>query len=180
MSAVFAPASSNTAFILNPSSSFAESTELRIRQAAEIVFFLASDFTMARLVDVSTSPAMLSLMRITPLGQATIAAVILSWSFFEITFLGLFTSSSVTASVGSVTESSALITSVKSSISLTKLFVLEFLTASTPKASRGMALRKLQPSNSASFTPSFSCAAFNKRKNTLIALPLPSGMSIPE
>jgi hypothetical protein len=47
----------------------------------------------------------------------------------------------------------------------------DLLIAMTPKASLGMALRRLPPSMETSLAPSFSCAESNILKKTLMAFP---------
>ena len=163
-----------------PRSSLAESTELRIRQAMFTVFFSASVFTMARFEEVSTSPGMLSLMRITPFGQAMMALVILTWVLLLSTVLGLSTGSMVTVRSGSTAASSLLMTPTRLSTRVTNSGIFLFFTASSPKASRGMAFRRLPPSKDERRTPSSQVVSARMRKKILLAFPRPKTMSMPE
>ena len=178
MSSTLASASSNTAEIASPSSSFSEFTELRSRHCNFTV--LPSDTTRARLLDVCTSPGIETDIFCTPFGQPTTARIRFSATSLAIIVSGASVSVSLMETASSIPANSAFTTfsyAFRSLVSCSRSLVR---TISVAVASRGIALRRPPPSTEHNSTSiDFFCSRM-KRNSNLLALARCSTIWIPE
>ncbi len=157
-----------------------ESTQERC-EVVTTILSLSAIFTDARLVEVSTSPSMSRLHDCTPWGALYSAMTRLREVAVSIVKSGLSTLSRLSLSVVSRPLYSFSMSAAYLLNAMRTSSLREVCTPNTTCAARGIALRRLPPSISATHTSSWACIRLKrKREMILLALARPRWMSPPE
>ena len=178
LDSAFAPCSVKILRMSSASLSLSSSTRPRCSEQVTILPF--SNFTRARFDDVSTVPSKSFDIPMTPLGYLAMASSMFLKVLLSITSAGISAASIEMARSGSVSAYCSFVAVLYSS---TNFFILSALSAGTTTVandSLGMALRKLPPLIVARRTPNFCAVMISRVFMSLLALPLPRLMSMPE